>query len=161
MLSIPFKVSIVILSVLTNFLCDDLDEDSNEGSIDQSLIKYLTATDGIFPFCISFPQVHFFLCPPNLRTKPTWFPRLRPLILRLLHHYLSDSPPNLLLLDDFCGELDPDCVHFTILAGVNYVHFVVDQAAELLAKPPTDNVTRSVVKKRDNSFMIYEYDPGR
>ena len=150
MLSIPFKVSIVILSVLTNFLCDDLDEDSNEG-----------ATDGIFPFCISFPQVRFFLCPPNLRTKPTWFPRLRPLILQLLHHYLSDSPPNLLLLDDFCGELDPDCVHFTILAGVNYIHFVVDQAAELLAKPPTDNVTRSVVKKRDNSFMIYEYDPGR
>ena len=140
MLSIPFKVSIVILSVLTNFLCDDLDEDSNEG-----------ATDGIFPFCISFPQVRFFLCPPNLRTKPTWFPRLRPLILRLLHHYLSDSPPNLLLLDDFCGELNPDCIHFTILAGVNYVHFVVDQAAELLAKPPTDNVIRSVVIKSINS----------
>ena len=132
----------MILSVLTNFLCDDLDEDSNEGSIDQCLIKYLTSTEGIFPFCISFPQVHFFLCPPNLRNKPTWFPRLRPLILRLLHHYMSAGPPNLLLLDDFCGELDPDCVHFTILAGVNFVHFVVDQAAELLAKPPTDTVTR-------------------
>ena len=134
----------MILSILTNFLCDDLDEDSNEGSIDQCLIKYLTAADGIFPFCTSFPQVRFFLCQPNLRTKPTWFPRLRPLILRLLHHYLGGSPPNLLMLDDFCGELDPDCVHFTILAGVNYVHFVVDQSAELLAKPPTDNVTRLV-----------------
>ena len=42
---------------------------------------------------------------------------------------MSTGPPNLLLLDDFCGELDPDCVHFTILAGVNFVHFVVDQAA--------------------------------
>ena len=70
----------MILSVLTNFLCDDLDEDSNEGSIDQCLIKYLTAADGIFPFCTSFPQVRFFLCQPNLRTKPTWFPRLRPLM---------------------------------------------------------------------------------
>ena len=55
---------------------------------------------------------------------------------------MSTGPPNLLLLDDFCGELDPDCVHFTILAGVNFIHFVVDQAAELLAKPPTDTVTR-------------------
>ena len=135
----------MILSILTNFLCDDLDEDSNEGSIDQSLIRYLTAVDGIFPFCVSFPQVRFFLCPPNLRTKPTWFPRLRPLILQLLHHYLCDSPPNLLLLDDFCGELDPDCIHFTIFAGVNYVHFMVDQAAELLAKPPNDSVLRFVI----------------
>ena len=145
----------MILSVLTNFLCDELDEDSNEGSIDQCLVKCLTSSDGIFTFCTGFPQVRFFLSPPNLRTKPTWFPRLRPLILRLLHHYLSNSPPNLLLLDDFCGDLDPDCVHFTILAGVNFVHFMVDQAAELLAKPPTDAVARLYLPQHHSFLSLY------
>ena len=55
---------------------------------------------------------------------------------------MRDSPPNLLLLDDFCRELDPDGVHFTILAGVNFIQFMVDQAAELIARPPADAVTR-------------------
>ena len=30
---LPLQILLVIMSVLTNFLCDDLDEDSNEGSI--------------------------------------------------------------------------------------------------------------------------------
>lgn len=69
---------------------------------------------------------------------------------------MRDSPPNLLLLDDFCGELDPDCVHFTILAGVNYVHFMVDQAAELIAKPPADVVTRYDLNMPFGHWLIGE-----
>ena len=135
----------MIFSVLTNFLCDDLDEDSNEGSIDQCFTKYLCDSGSIFPICQSFPQVRFYLCPPNLRTKPTWYPRLRPLILRVMHQFMLDSPPNLLMLDDFSGDLDPDCVHFTLLAGINFVQFMVDQAEKLLAKPPKDNEVRYIL----------------
>ena len=139
---LPLQILLVIMSVLTNFLCDDLDEDSNEGSIHQCMTKYLNGQDGIFPVCLSFPQIRFFLCPPNLRTKPTWFPRLRPLILRILHQYLSQAPDNLTLLDDYCGEIDVDCVHFTILAGINFVQSIVDQASRLLTEPPSNNESR-------------------
>ena len=141
-LSLLLKVTLVIISFLTNCICDDLDEDSAEGSIDQSLTKILTDTNGVFNLCQSFPQVRFFLSPPNLRTKPTWYPRLRPLVLRVLHQFMLSCPPNLMMLDDFCGDLDPDCVHFTLLAGINFVQSMVDQVESLLAKPPSDPVIR-------------------
>ena len=141
-LNLLLKVTLVIISFLTNCICDDLDEDSAEGSIDQSLTKILTDTNGVFNLCQSFPQVRFFLSPPNLRTKPTWYPRLRPLVLRVLHQFMLSCPPNLMMLDDFCGDLDPDCVHFTLLAGINFVQSMVDQVESLLAKPPSNPVIR-------------------
>ena len=135
-------MTIVILSVLTNFLADDLDETSTEAGVNQSFTKTLVGPGGIFPFCLSFPQVRFFLCPPNIRKKPSWFPRMRPCILRVLHHFLEDKPANLMLLDDFSGEFEADSVHFTILDGINFVQSIVDQASKLLTKPPVDPIIR-------------------
>ena len=130
------------MSILTNFLVDDLEEESSEGGINQSFDNSLTGSHGIYAFCRSFHQVRFFLCPPNVRMKPSWYPKLRPCILRVLHHYLADRPGNLVLLDDYNGDLEPDAVHFTLMSGINFVQSMVDQASELIAKPPTDFVVR-------------------
>ena len=134
----------MIMSVLTNFLTDDLNEGSTEGGIIESFNKTLTGTDGIYPFCLSFPQVRFFICPPNLRLKPSWYPRLRPSILRVLHQFLGEKPPNLTLLDDFIGDLEPDLIHFTHFSGVNYVQSIVDQSCSLIQKPPADPIMRLI-----------------
>ena len=82
------QVNVVILSYLTNILVDSLGEDSNEGDLNQIFLELFTHNDGLFSFCQSFPTVRVFLSPPNVRLKPTWFSRLRPSIIRVLHRFL-------------------------------------------------------------------------
>lgn len=128
--------------MLTNFICDELNEDSSEGSIEEFFLKVLSGEDGLYAFCCSFPQVRFFLAQPNIRMRPIWYSTARPNILRILHSHLRDKPRNLQLLDDFSGDLDNDRVHFSILAGTNYVHALVDQVSELLLLPLPDPTLR-------------------
>ena len=130
------------MSMLTNFICDELDEESGEGGLEEFFNKVLSGNDGLYAFCCSFPQVRFFLAQPNLRLKPSWYSAARPSILRTLHSCLRGKPPNLQLLDDYNGDLDNDRVHFSILAGTNYVHSLVDQVSELLLKPSPDLTIR-------------------
>ena len=99
-------------------------------------------SEGLFAFSASFPQVRFFLAPPNIRLSPSWYVKARPSILRILHDFLREKPQNFQLLDDFNGDLEHDRVHFTILAGINYVHAMIDQVSELLQQPPPDPTVR-------------------
>ena len=48
---------------------------------------------------------------------------------------MKSKPPNLQMIEDFSGELDKGGVHYTILSGISYVQFIVDQASELIQKP--------------------------
>ena len=133
-----FKIGVVVFSVLTNFICDELSEDSGAGGLRQCLEKVLAGDSGLFAYCRSFPQVRFFLTPPNLRLTPFWYSKARPAILRSMHDFLVEKPQKLQLLDDFNGDLDPDRVHFTILAGINYVQSIADQVSSLILQPPSD-----------------------
>ena len=126
------QVNVVILSYLTNILVDSLGEDSNEGDLNQIFLELFTHNDGLFSFCQSFPTVRVFLSPPNVRLKPTWFSRLRPSIIRVLHRFLQSRPPNLQILDDFAGDVDKDGIHYSILSGINFVKSITDQAVELV-----------------------------
>ena len=135
-------MGVVVFSVLTNFICDELSEDSGAGGLRQFFEKVLAGDGGLFAYCCTFPQVRFFLTPPNLRLSPTWYSKARPSILRSLHDFLVEKPPNLQLLDDFTGELDPDQVHFTILAGINFVQAIADQVVTLVLQPPPDPTLR-------------------
>ena len=137
-----FKIGIVVFSMLTNFLCDELNEDSGQGGLRQFMERFLSGDGGLFAYCSSFPHVRFFLTPPNLRLSPSWYSQARPNILRALHGFLVEKPQNLQLLDDFSGDLDPDKVHFTILAGINYVHAIADQVSALILQPPPDPTLR-------------------
>ena len=62
---ISFQVAVVLMSMLTNFICDELDEDSGKGGLEEFLNRVLSGTDGLYAFCSSFPQVRFFLAQPN------------------------------------------------------------------------------------------------
>ena len=132
----------MLMSILTNFICDELDEESGEGGLEEFLNKILSGTDGLYAFCCSFPQVRFFLAQPNMRLKPYWYSAARPGILRALHSWLRQKPPNLQLLDDYNGDLDNDRVHFSILAGTIYVKTLADQVSELLLTPSPDPTVR-------------------
>ena len=128
----------VILTYLTNLIVDELDENANEASITQLFMTLFTQSGGLFSFCQSFPHIRMFLAPPNLRTRPSWYPRLRPTIIRIFHQFLLTRPPNLQLLNDYSGSLELDGVHFSILCGINFVKGLVDQAVELLKDDPPE-----------------------
>ena len=128
----------VILTYLANLIVDELDENANEASITQLFMTLFTQSGGLFSFCQSFPHIRMFLAPPNLRTRPSWYPRLRPTIIRIFHQFLLTRPPNLQLLNDYSGSLELDGVHFSILCGINFVKGLVDQAVELLKDDPPE-----------------------
>ena len=51
---------------------------------------------------------------------------------------MSSRPPNIQILEDFAGDLDPDGLHYSIMAGVLYVQGLHDQAIHLSLTPPQD-----------------------
>ena len=134
----------VIMLFLTNIIADTLDEDSNEASLNQLFIELFTQADGLFGFCQSFPAIRVFISPPNVRLKPTWYSRLRPTIIRVFHQFLLTRPNNLQILEDFSGDLEPDGIHYSILAGINFVKSLVDQASVLIKSPVPDSTIKLV-----------------
>ena len=48
---------------------------------------------------------------------------------------MKQKPANLQMIDDFGGDLEKDGVHYTILSGISFVQFIVDQATELIKVP--------------------------
>jgi len=126
---------------LTNIVVDCLDENANEGSLNQLFIELFTQTGGLFNFCQSFPHVRMFLAPPNIRLRPNWYPKFRPTVIRVLHQFMLSRPQNLQLLQDFSGDLDKEGIHFSILCGINFVKSLADQTLELMKiDPPVPSI---------------------
>ena len=143
-----FQVNIVVMSFLTNILIDGIGENctGGEGALNQTLTKIFMDPGGVFSFCQSYPTLRCFISPPNIRNRPYWYPRFRPIILRALHHILLSRPINLQLLEDHQGELDPDGIHFNIMSGINFVQDLHDQAVQLVLQPPPDTSIRLDLK---------------
>ena len=135
-----FQVTIVVMSFLTNCLIDGIGEDCSggEAALNQTLMNIFMSPGGVFAFCQSYPQLRCFISPPNIRNRPHWYPRFRPIILRALNHILLSRPQNLQLLEDHPGELNPDGVHFNIMSGVNFVQDLHDQSVHLALQAPPD-----------------------
>ena len=133
-------MSIVILAFLTNCVVDGMGEEGAGGdaALSQTLMQLFTNASGIFSFCQSYPTVRVFLSPPSVRNKPSWYSRSRPTILKALHQLLLTRPVNLQVLEDCAGDLDPDGIHYSIMAGINYVKDLHDQAVQLMQFAPPD-----------------------
>lgn len=77
----------------------------------------------------------YFLASPTIRLRPAWFlpamGRVSILLTDVLHRY----QPNLTLLRAYQSskdDLDSDGLHFSALAGRDYVTFLLDQAQYVL-----------------------------
>ena len=138
-------MTFTILSFLTNMLVDTLNEESEKGDVQQVLSGVLSGDGGIYEFCSTFPNLRVFLAFPNIRTKPSWYSKLRSTIIRSLHQFMETAPLNLQLLEDFNGDLDRDQIHFSLLSGIYYVKHLVDRALELMEQPPPDIKQRCIL----------------
>ena len=136
----------MVMSFLTNILIDGIGENCSggEGALNQTLMKIFMEPGGVFSFCQSYPTLHCFISPPNIRNRPFWYPRFRPIIFRALQHILLSRRINLQILEDHPGELDPDGIHFNIMSRVNFVQDLHDQAVQLVLTPPPDLSIRLV-----------------
>ena len=135
------------MSVLTNIVIDAVGEEcaGGEGALSQILMTVFGGPGGLFTFAQSYPTIRMFLAPPGVRNRPAWYPRFRPVVLRLLQQHLLSRPQNLELLEDFQAELDPDGVHYSIMSGVTFVQDLHDQACQLMLQPAPDPRKRWVV----------------
>ena len=73
----------------------------------------------------------YFLAPPTIRSRPSWYLPLLPAIVRSLTGVLRLHQPRLWTLKAFVAtssELDSDGVHFTALSGIGYVLDLIDQS---------------------------------
>ena len=130
----------MIMSLLTNILVDAIGEECSggEGALNAALTRIFTQAGGVFGFCQAYPGLRFFIAPPSVREKPSWYPQFRPVILRALHQIFLSRPQNLQLLEDYPGVLDPDGIHYNIMSGVNFVQDLCDQASQLMLLPAPD-----------------------
>ena len=130
----------VVMSFLTNCLIDGIGEECSggEGALNQTLMNLFNGQGGVFSFCLTYPNLRCFISPPNIRNKPNWFPRFRPVIIRALQQSLLERPSNLQILEDFSGDLDPDGIHFSIMSGILFVQDLHDQVSQLLLLPAPD-----------------------
>ena len=135
------------MPVLTNIVIDAVGEEcaGGEGALSQILMTVFGGPGGLFTFAQSYPTIRMFLAPPGVRNRPAWYPRFRPVVLRLLQQHLLSRPQNLELLEDFQAELDPDGVHYSIMSGVTFVQDLHDQACQLMLQPAPDPRKRWVV----------------
>ena len=135
-----FQVSFVIMALLTNIIIDGLGDEcaGGETTLAQILMQIFINGGGIFDFCRSYPSVRFFIAPPNIRNKPSWYPRFRPTILRVFQQVLSGRPQNLQALEDYPGTLDNDGIHFNLMSGILYVQDMFDQSVRLMLQPSPD-----------------------
>ena len=146
----------VVMSFLTNCLIDGIGEDCSggEAALNQALMNIFLSSGGVFAFCQTYPGVRCFISPPNVRNRPHWYPRFRPIILRALYHIMLSRPSNLQLLEDHPGELDPDGIHFNIMSSINFVQDLHDQAIQLALKAPPD-VQDRLVHIFNVSYLCY------
>ena len=108
----------MIMSFITNCLVDGIGEEGKggEAALSQTLMQIFGGPSGVFAFTQSYPTV----------------PRFRPVVLQALQQIMSNRPPNLQILEDKPGELDPDGIHFSLMAGILYVQDLHDQAVQLM-----------------------------
>lgn len=128
----------VIVSCVTNHICDSLRDDQNDRSagLNQLLQEFLHGQEGLFNVCALLPEVSFFLAPPNVRNSPAWYPGIRREALRAIEAEVVGGPTNFYLLPDFEGTLERDGIHFNILDGIRYAKHLVDEASRILSRPP-------------------------
>ena len=74
---------------------------------------------------------------------------------------MKNKPGNLQMVSDFPGDLEKDGIHFTILSGISYVQFIVDQAAEMASKPIPKDVAGDVAKTNGALIVGLEHRMDR
>lgn len=88
------------------------------------LIHYRDATS-------KYAAPAYFLAQPTIRSRPTWYLPLLPVVVRSLTGVLRVHNPNLYALPAFIStssDLDSDGVHFSALSGRDYVLHLLDQS---------------------------------
>ena len=146
-----------VFAFLTNIITDFLLEDFDEASLNQLYAELFTDIrhENIFGLVDSFPCIRFYLAMPTTQTMPTWFARLRPMMIRSLVQIFTQAPKNVALLNDYSGDIEKDQVHYTLLSGIGYVQHLADEAVRLSQLPLSENTIPSILIHLKNEKFTF------
>ena len=103
----------------------------------------------------------YFLAPPTVRTRPTWYLPLLPAVMRSLVGSLRANNPALSTLRAFMSttkDLDADGVHFNAISGRDYVLHLLDYSRY---KSICFTIFSRLISKRNlpSTFLAIVYFP--
>ena len=143
-LALLTDVSILVTSVLSNFLCgacDAVDPDQLVEAANAALSDHVLS---LVTFMGKHPQTRVAIVPPLPRTTPDWFNSYLPCFTSFLLGEVSKyRNPQLQMLAPFVAlphSFETDGVHLNPDAGENFIRYVingVDQIFPVSVSPPS------------------------
>ena len=129
--SVRAESNVCLISCVSNFLSDAEGPSSVAHRVDPVLQDLCSALQSA---CSENPSRRYVVAPPMYRHSPMWYREGLSQILSLFSQVLtSEKPANLHLLPSFGSpDYDPDGVHLTPYAGMEFVLSLFDGAQSLI-----------------------------
>ena len=154
--SLRIESTICILSCLTNFLTDTTgSSESVSLRVEPVLIQ---VRDILFSYCQEQPERYWVLAPPMYRLTPLWYlDNLSEIMVKFSSVMSEDRPRNLLLLPSFSNpSLEADGVHLSPYSGYNFILYLFDTSASLVAQSKKPPASRELAGQQNESIRCLE-----
>ena len=133
--------SVLVTSVLANFLCDACTADDVLASANREITEHVESLNS---YALANPGVRVAIAPPLPRSNPDWYLSYLPVFSTFLFHEVTRmGNPRLKYMAPFVAPptfFEADGVHLNADAGTSFVHYLV-ASADLLF-PPSEDVAQ-------------------
>ena len=122
-------VSILVTSVLANFICDACVTDDLTGAAHREITRHVEL---LHQFSLANPEARITISPPLPRFDPEWFQAYLPGFSAFLYHEIGRmSNPRIKFMSPFIAPpsyFESDGVHLNADAGTSFIHYLVNSA---------------------------------
>ena len=131
--SVKEESNVCILSCLSNFITDSEGPTAVAHRVEPVLQEIRSV---LHESCATRPSLMHMVAPPMYRTTPLWYREGLAEIFSLFSQIFgSEKPDNMLLLPSFSTpDYDPDGIHLTPYAGLEFILHLFDSSVEIMQR---------------------------
>ena len=131
--SVKEESNVCILSCLSNFITDSEGPTAVAHRVEPVLQEIRSV---LHESCAARPSLMHMVAPPMYRTTPLWYREGLAEIFSLFSQIFgSEKPDNMLLLPSFSTpDYDPDGIHLTPYAGLEFILHLFDSSVEIMQR---------------------------
>ena len=131
--SVKEESNVCILSCLSNFITDSEGPTAVAHRVEPVLQEIRSV---LHESCATRPSLMHMVAPPMYRTTPLWYHEGLAEIFSLFSQIFgSEKPDNMLLLPSFSTpDYDPDGIHLTPYAGLEFILHLFDSSVEIMQR---------------------------
>jgi len=126
--SLP-DASLIITSVLSNFICDACSTVAPERLLDVANLELTQHVQALLTYCQSNPSAKVVVVPPLARSVPSWFNPYLPCFTTFLFNEVSKhGSTHIRYLSPFVAPahfFEADGVHLNPEAGIQFIQFII------------------------------------